>query len=222
MEAFSRDESADHVTDSVVLSPHYVPSTEGDESCVGPECHLFPSQCTTLSDVVDPVELRDVYDDILFDQYLRSPSPSPPPSPLPSPDDAASELSGVTLINTVCCQRTGGEKPCKEPFKEPSRVEYRSPGPEHASENQEARCQEDIGHLNNNPHIRLRVSRPRITLRLTLPATGQVGMKEKKKAKRKTGHKETPWVERKKVIKIGKARKGKKATKSEKTREGQR
>src|SRR5271169_4020174 len=128
---------------------------------------------------IDPVVPADL-DDVMFDQYLRSPTSSP--SPTLSADDAASELSGATLIDTERDQHNGSE----EPFKELSRVESRSPGPEHETEKQEAGYQEDIRHLNSGPRIRLRVSRPQITLRLKLPATRQDGMTANRGGKTKT------------------------------------
>ena len=186
-EGSSDDRSAYHVTDSIMHSPHYTPSTE-DESCTDLECDLFPSQCTILGDTIDPVVPRDFNDDIMFDQYLRSPSPSPSPSPSTplSADDADSELTGVTLINTERYQRGGSEEPSRESSRELARVDSRSRGPEHAPEKQEAGYQEEISHLNSGPRIRLRVNRPRITLRLTLLATRQAGVKERKREKRKT------------------------------------
>jgi hypothetical protein len=61
-------------------------------------------------------EPEEDHDDTLFDQYLRSPSPSPPPSP----DDAASELSGVTLIDAERHQSRGSLELCTETLKSPA------------------------------------------------------------------------------------------------------
>lgn len=102
-----------------MLSPHYTPSTEDDESYASLECDLFPSQCTPLGDMINPVEPGHVHDEIVFDQYLCSPSPSPSLSPPLPPEDAASEWSGATLIGAVHDQYTGSV--------ELSRVESRSP-----------------------------------------------------------------------------------------------
>lgn len=133
-EAFSHDGSSYHVTDSVMLSPYCALSTEGDESCAGLECDFFPSHCTTLGDTTEPPEPAHVHDDIVFDQYLRSPSPSPSLSPSLSPDDAASKWSGATLIDAVHDQSTRSV--------ESSKVETRSPVVEHSSEDHKARHQE--------------------------------------------------------------------------------
>ena len=115
-----------------MLSPHCSLSIEDDESCAGLECDLFPSGCVTLGDTIDPIMLVDI-DNIMFDQYLRSPASSPSPSPTPSADDGARAWSGATLIDTGRGQHSGRE----EPFKELSRVAS------HETEKQEAGYQED-------------------------------------------------------------------------------
>ena len=85
----------------------------------------------------------------MFDQCLRSPSPSPSPSPSllasPLPNDAASELSGATLIDAVHDQSTGNAELCT--------VESRIPALEHPSEDHEAGHQEYINRLNRGPRI---------------------------------------------------------------------
>ena len=212
-EAFSDDRSAYRVTDSVMLVPHYTLSIEDDESCAGLECDLFPSQCATLSDAIDPIVPADL-DDVMFDHYLRSPTSSP--SPILLTDNVASELSGATLIDSERDKRSGSE----EPLKELSRVEPRSPGPEHETEKQEAGYQEDIMHLNSGPRIRLRVSRPQITLRLKLPATRQDGMRANRRGKTKTETKRKgiQREKRKNEVKKERAKKGKSRIKSERTK----
>jgi len=170
-------------TDSIMLSLYYTPITENDESCTSLEYDLFPSLCTTFKDTIDFVEPGDIHDDIVFDQYLRSPSPSP--RPLLSADDASSELSRGALINAECYQRGSREEPSREPFRELSEVEFRSPGPEHAPEKQEAGYQENISHLNSGLRIRLRVRQPKTKLRLKLPATRQAGMKKRREGRQR-------------------------------------
>ena len=172
-----------------------------------PSVRCIPSQCTSLSDTIGPVVLGDVDDDIMLDQYLCSPLPSP--SALFSADNAASELSGSTLVNTEHYQRVRSEEPPREPFRELSRVEPLSPDPEHAPEKQEVGYQENISYLNSGPYIRLRVSQPQITLRLKLPVTRQDGMKKSMVGKTKTGRKGTRQWKGENGIKGGRrARKG--------------
>lgn len=190
-----------------MLCPHYTLSTEDDESCAGLECDLFPSQRTTLGDRIGPVEPGDVHEDIVLEQYLRLPSLSPPPGP--SKDNAVSELSGVALIKTECYPRGDHEEPFKEPPGKLSRVEYRSPSPEHATEKHEVGYHEAIGTLNYSPPIRLQVNQPQVMLRLKLSATSQAG-KEKKKEMRRTKSRETQ------------REKGRMKTKNEKTRKRKR
>ena len=84
---------------------------------------------------------------------LRWPSPSPSPSP--SPDRAASELSGATLADVECGR--GGTVPPKETSG--------APAPEDMLEGEVAGDQ-DTCRITSGPRIRLRVSQPRITLRL--------------------------------------------------------
>lgn len=81
----------------MVSPPQYTLSIEDSDKCTDLNSDLFPSRCTTPNDTIDSFEPGDVNDDIIFDQYLRSPSPSP--SLTPSPDDTASELSGATLFD---------------------------------------------------------------------------------------------------------------------------
>jgi hypothetical protein len=146
------DQTAYNVTDLVMLSPPYTLSIEDSDKCTDLDGDLIPSRCTTPNDIIDSLELGDVNDDTMFDQYLRSPSPSPPPSP----DGAASKLSGATLINA------GRDSSCGSPelYMETSR----SPASEVVPE--------------NSPRILLRVSQPKITLRLKSQDTSQ---SEKKK-----------------------------------------
>jgi hypothetical protein len=82
-----------------MLSPPAPISIENDDKCIDLECGPFPSYCKTPNETICSLEPADFDDgsnlDILFDQYLRSPSLSPPPLP----NGTASELSGATLID---------------------------------------------------------------------------------------------------------------------------
>lgn len=117
--------------------------------------------------------------DMLFDQFLRSPSPD-----LLSPDDTGNELGGTTLVNGGHNQSHAGTQPLK------------SPATENLTEGKAALCQEGVCYTTNVPRIRLRVNKPRITLNFKLPQTGQHGGKkgarEKKQGQRegKDGYKE--------------------------------
>lgn len=112
--------------------------------------------------------------DALFDQYIRSPSPSV--SPPTSPNDTASELSGATLINGEH-SRPLSASPDADPFK--------SPHPEEISTIEVARFTKAPGHKRSIPHIRLLVSRPKITLRLRLPGKSEIGTKKGTKEEKK-------------------------------------
>lgn len=171
--------TAYNVTDSVVRSPPYLPSIEDADQCTDLECDLFPSNCTTPHDKIDSPESEDDHDDTLFDQYLRSPSPLPPPSP----DDAASDLSRVTLIDTERHQSRGSLELYTETLT--------SLTPEDVSETEVARDQEDPCRVSNGPRVRLRVSQPEITLRLKVQDTSQPGRNKRKATKREKERKGT-------------------------------
>jgi hypothetical protein len=176
------DVSDDHVTQGVVksimLSPPSPLSSEDDFKSTGLEGGPFPSYCAAPNETIYSLEPEGFDDDssldTLFDQYLRSPSPSPPPSP----DDAASESSGATLIGADRDQSRGSEGPYTETLK--------GRGPKSASESEGVLDQEDTCYVKNGPRIRLRVSQPKITLRLRLQDTSQPGKKDKKGSKRET------------------------------------
>ncbi|KIX05636.1 uncharacterized protein Z518_03608 [Rhinocladiella mackenziei CBS 650.93] len=142
---------------------------DGDK-CIDLDCDLFPSHYTTPNDAIDSLEPGDVDVDAVFDQYLCSPSLSP--SPTPSPDDTTSELSGPTLCDA-------GRDP-SHGFSELYTETLRSPAPEISPESEIARDQDYPCHSANGPCIRLRVSQPKITLRLKLLDRGQ---SRKKKGK---------------------------------------
>jgi hypothetical protein len=122
--------------------------------------------------------------DPLFDQYLRSPSPSPPPSP----DDGASELSGATLIDAE-----RDESRITQQYKESLALED-------APEGQVARDQVGPCRVANGTRIRLRVSQPKIMLRLKLQDPG----KPQKKKKQGTNRNEETTETRRKNGKKGK------------------
>lgn len=175
-EAFSADQSAYNVKESVMISPGLALSTENDDKCDDLECDLFLSHCTTLNDTIESVEQREVDDDIVFDQYLRSPAPSLPPTP--SLDDTASESSGAMLINAGRDLSRGSPELYAETL--------RSLSPVVTPEGEMARDHADPGRIANGPCIRLRISQPKITLRLKLQGTSQHGKKKRKAGKRKT------------------------------------
>ena len=141
----------------------------------------FPSYCTP-NEVIHLRDSPNVDDDpdldVMFDQYLRSPSLSP----TLSPDDAASDLSGATIIGAERDQNTSSAVLSREP----SRTKSRSPVPKHIPQRQQAGHQEDMGQLKNGLRIRSRVSQPRIMLRLKLPAGVRADMKGNRGEKRKT------------------------------------
>jgi hypothetical protein len=170
-EDVSNDQTTHIPLELAILSPPYLTSIEDDDKCTDLECDLFVSYCTTPHDTVAPLKPDDIDEDTLFDQYLRSPSPSPPPSP----DDAASELSRATLIDAERDQSCGST--------EPSTATLKSPAPEDAPESEIARDQDDPRCATNGPRIRLRVSQPKITLRLKLQDANQHGRKKKKGTK---------------------------------------
>jgi hypothetical protein len=176
-EGLPDDQTAYNVTDSIMLSPLYILSIEDSDKCTDLDCDLFPSRYTTPNDTIDSLEPRDVDDDTMFDQYLRSPSPSPPPSL----DRAASELSGATLIDTGRDPSRGSPELYTETL--------RSSALEMAPEIEMARDQDNPCRTANGPRIQLRISQPKITIRLKLRDTSQYGMKKKEGTKRGGGKK---------------------------------
>lgn len=127
--------------------------------------NLFRSHCTNPNDAIDFFEPGDVDVDAMFGQYLYSPSPSPSPVPTPPPDDTTSELSGATLFDAGHDPSRG----CPELYTETSR----SSAPETSPESEIARDQDNPCHSANRTSIHLRVSQPKITLRLKLQDRGR-------------------------------------------------
>jgi hypothetical protein len=189
----SDDHTAQSAVESIMLSPPAPMSIENDDKYINLECGPFPSYCTTPNKTICSLEPADFDDgsnlDILFDQYLRSPSLSPPPSP----SGAASELSGDTLIDVERDRSRGNTEPYTETFG--------GQALEDALEGEVAQDQ-DACRIGNGPRIRLRVSQPKITLRLKLQETSQTGKKRMKGMKGMKKEKE------KKGIKGGKGKKG--------------
>jgi hypothetical protein len=197
-EGLSDDHTAYNVTDSVMLSHPYLPSIEDDDKCTDLDCDLFPSNCTKPHDTIDSPEPEDDHDDTLFDRYLCSPSPLPPSSP----DDAASEWSGLTLIDAERHQPRGSLELYTETLKSPAR--------EGVLETEEARDHEDPGRACNGPLIRLRVSQPKIMLRLKVRDTSQPGRNKSKGMKREKAKKGIKGRKQKNRSKGEEERKGKK------------
>ena len=136
-------------------------SIENNDKYINLEYGPFPSYNTNPNKTISSLELADFDDslnlDILFNQYLRSPSLSPRPSLPPSPDGAASEISGATLINV----ERGRSRGNTEPYKATSG----NLSPKDKLESEVTRGQ-GACRTRNGPRIRLRVSQPKITLRL--------------------------------------------------------
>lgn len=110
--------------------------------------------------------------DMLFDQFLRSPSRG-----LYSPDDISSEFSGTTLVNGGHNQSLAGTQPLK------------SSAIEKMTESKAALCQESLHRTTNVPRIRLRVHKPKLILSLKPPQASQKGGK-KSVRERKQGQRE--------------------------------
>ena len=167
----SDDHMAQSAVEAVMLSPPAPMSIENDDKHVDLEHSPFPSFCTTPNKTIYSLEPANFDEcsnlDILFDQYLRSPSLSPSPSP----DEAASESSEATLINVEPDRSRSNTEPCMEASGILT--------PEDKLEHEVARGQGPC-------HIRLRVSQPKITLRFKFQDTSQ---SEKKKTKTKRGKK---------------------------------
>lgn len=159
---------------------------DGDK-CIDLDCDLFTSHYMFPNDAIDSLGSGDVADDAIFDRY--SCSPSPPPSPTPSPDDTTSELSGATLFDA-------GRDPSHN-FSGLYAETLRSPAPEISPEispeSEIARDEDHLCHSANGTCIRLRVSQPKITLRLKLPDRGQ---SRKKKGKRSIRERGDPGTQR--------------------------
>ena len=111
--------------------------------------------------------------EMLFDQFLRSPSPVPL-----SPDDTGGEFGGTTLVNGGHDESRGSTEPLE------------SPATEYTTEGKSAPCQASLCRATNVPRIRLRVHKPRITLSFKLSQTGQQGGK-KSARERKLGARES-------------------------------
>jgi hypothetical protein len=193
-EDVSDDHTAQSAVESIMLSPPAPISIQNDDKSINLECRPFPSYYQTPNETICSLNPADFDDDsnldILFDQYLRSPSLSPPPSS----DGAASELSGATLIDVERDHSRGSTGPYMETLG--------SLAPEDELESKAARGQ-GICHLRNGPRIRLRVSQPKITLRFKFHDTCQ-SEKKKRRTMREVERQGTKSEKEKKGTKRGK------------------
>lgn len=177
------DQPSHNIPDSATLLPSYSPGHEGGDQCSLLGRNLFPSYDPTPHDTIVSLEPEDAEDhrsdddDILFNQYLHSPSPSP----FPSPDDAASTMSAATLVDVGRAQSHNGT----ELDAERPEIQIQ----EDTTKTRATRDQEDTGHVQSGLRVRLRVSQPKITLRLRLQATSQPGKERWKGKKRVTANK---------------------------------
>ena len=163
--------------ESVTLFPPSPLSIEDDDQCHDLECGQSPLYQTTRNGAIYPPKQADSDDssnwDVPFELYLRSPSLSPPP------DRATIELSKATLVDVG--SGCGGTVPSTNPSGDPA-LEYGLEG--EMARNPDPCC------ATGGPRIRLRVSRPRITLRVKLQDTsrrrnnGHRGKKKQKKVER--------------------------------------
>lgn len=197
-----KDVSDGHVFPNVnstrQLSPAPV-SLDDDDDSTDLEGDQISSCCTTVDSLISSHKSAETEDntdwDIMFDQYLRSPSLSP----VPSPHDTASQLSGATLIEAKRNRRAG----IADLSMDTSGLELVGPIPEPLPEKPQFEDQQDKGHRKSGPRLRLRVSQPRITLRLKLPAAPVSRTKAKRSEKKQATKRATKRGRR------GKARKGK-------------
>lgn len=189
------------LADSVILSPPTPLSVEGDGKVNDLEYGLFPSYCTAPKETLYSLE-PEYFDDSshldnLFNQYLRSPSPPR------SPDGAASNLSGVTLTDAERDQACSNPEPDAEP---PERIPSEDVPASGSTRDPDSTCQ-----VRSGARIRLRVSQPKITLRLRLQDISRIG-KGKVGTKREKGRKGKKRGQERKGNKGGKRKQGKKQT----------
>ena len=150
--------------------PQYLQSVDQTNNLQDP---LLPAYSALSNDSGDMAKREDDDDNTLFDQFLRSPSLSPTPI---SPVDVASLHSGSTLVDTGFLQpRSDMEAPV---------LESESLAPESVAESvMESRDRGDMSQTNSVNSIRLRVSQPKITLRLKINDTR---LKKEKNSAKKT------------------------------------
>ncbi|KIW99701.1 uncharacterized protein Z518_11114 [Rhinocladiella mackenziei CBS 650.93] len=123
-EEVSDDYAAPSTVDSIMFFPPGPLGIEDDDKCTDLKCDPFPRHCVTSIETIHSLESADCNDnsnlDVIFDQYLRSPSLSPPPSPPGSSEDGAtSESSGATLIHAERDLPRGGAELHTETVKSP-------------------------------------------------------------------------------------------------------
>ena len=150
--SLERDLAVDHTAygakHSPMLSDPYFSGTESDETLMKYAYNITTPRCAS-PDSTGWAPALEGDGDILFSQYCRSPSPSP----APSPDDTSSESSGTTLVDFQSRQPCG------------------SPGLSSATAASVVHDDEVPDHVRTLPRIRLRVSQPKITLRLNVSRT---------------------------------------------------
>lgn len=145
------------------------------------ERDLYQSGCIVPHDHVDSLVLTQLDDggdtDAIFRQYLRSPSSSPSLSV--SPDHAGSGSSCGTPVHSP-----------HGPYHDISQLDVDSlyvPTREHSPASQVAEDATNSPRLSNGIRIHLRVSQPKLTLRLRLPTRSHRGeTKQKQAGKRKS------------------------------------
>ena len=176
--AVSDDQSTRNVVDAAMFPPHFSPSIEERTDT---ECRSLPIYCTDPQQDTDAPKSEDGDCDTLFDQYLRSPSPSPPLRSATSPDDASSQLSGITLADAGCVEPWESVRPRTASLESAASLAI---GEDMAPATQ---GREDVARVSGRHRIQLRVSQPRITLRLKLQDASPRGKNEKEgKKKQKT------------------------------------
>jgi hypothetical protein len=156
--AFS-DQCEPQIVDLTVSPSQYSPSIEEEAEL---EYHPSPSDYQGPYDTTSITKLEGGDCDTLFSQYLRSPSPSPSLSL--SPEDVASQYSRSTLADTGCVQPRRSVR---------SRVgSFESIVPDIMAQSAvTSPDREDTARDSVCSRIRLRVSQPKITLRLKLQDT---------------------------------------------------
>jgi len=148
--------AACRVKPSAMHSDPYLSGTESDKTLIEDKYNSPAPRCASPDCPGWPPAPEDDGDDMLFSQYLRSPSPSP----APSPDDTASESSGTTLFDFPPRQTCGS--PGLSSMTAASVVRKQS-----------ATREGEPCHVHTIPRIRLRVNQPKITLRLSCPDASQ-------------------------------------------------
>lgn len=135
---------------SAILSDPYLSGTESDKTLIEDEYNLTAPRCASPDSTGWAPVPDDDGDEILFSQYLRSPSPSP----ASSPEDASSESSAITSVKCPPRQTCGSPRLSSATAASVVREES-------------ATREGETCHVRTVPRIRLRVSQPKITLRFS-------------------------------------------------------